>query len=478
MSHIQHVPITPRDPHRFAPVLSSDGYQELVELIDLGGAMLRDRVIWNVNSTATGGGVAELLRPLLGYARGAGVDARWTVISGTPGFFKITKRLHNHLHGGDGDGGPLGPMERGIYERTLADNAEQFVRHVSPWDVVILHDPQTAGMVQAVRRTGASVIWRCHIGLDDPNERAVRAWDFLRPYVTPADAYVFSRAGFVWDGLDPDKVVLIQPSIDVFSPKNAHQTVQQSRAILATAGILATPPGADATFRRSNGGCGRVEREALVVEDQPLTPDDAVVTQVSRWDRLKDPLGVLRGFAEHVAHDLGAHLLLAGPSATGVADDPEEVQVFASVRDAWHGLPRELQRRIHLASLPMDDVEENAAVVNALQRHSRVVVQKSLAEGFGLTVAEAMWKERPVVASRVGGIQDQIVDGVSGVLLSDPRDSRQFGDAVNGLLADVGRSRRIGEAARERVKHHFLGPRHLGRYFDLVSRMISQRVPV
>jgi trehalose synthase len=478
MSDIQHVPVAARDPHRFASVLSSDEYQELVELIDLGAAMLRDRVIWNVSYTTTGDGLAELMRPLLSYTRGAGVDARWTVIGGGAEFFTVTKRLHNHLHGIEGDGGALGPVEREVYERALAGAAEQFVRRVSPWDVVILHDPQTAGMVQAVRRTGAPVIWRCHGGLDDPDDRAAQARDFLRPYVTSADAYVFSRAAFAWDCLDPDKVVLIQPSIDVFSPKNDYQTVQQSRAILRKAGILATTAGGEATFTRSNGGCGRVERLAHMIEEQPLTPDDPVVTQVSRWEVLKDPLGVLRGFTDHVAHDLGAHLLLAGSPATAMGDDPEEAQVFASVREMWIGLPRELRRRVHLASLPMDDVEENAAVVNALQRHSRVVVQKSLAEGFGLTVAEAMWKERAVVASRIGGIQDQIVDGVSGLLLSDPRDSQQFGDAVSGLLADSDRSRRIGLAAHDRITRHFLGPHHLGCYFDLVSRLITQRVPV
>ena len=464
------------DPGGFVSVLSRGEYQTLLDLIDRAGVALRGRVIWNVNSTPAGGGVAELLRPLLGYCRGSDVDARWVVISAGADFFALTKRLHNRLHGVPGDGGALGQAERSVYERTLAANAAELVRLVSSRDIVILHDPQTAGIVQAVRGTGAAVIWRCHVGLDHPNERAREAWDFLRPYVQPADAYVFSRAAFVWEGLDQDKICVIRPSIDVFSPKNADQSTEQSLAILAKAGILTARGGVGATFTRSNGALGRVDRRADVLQEESLSPADRLVTQVSRWDWLKDPLGVLRGFTEHVPLQVEAHLLLAGPSTQAVADDPEGAEVLAAVREAWFGLPQELKRRVHLASLPMDDVEENAAVVNALQRHSVVVVQKSLAEGFGLTVAEAMWKERPVVASRIGGIQDQIVDGVSGLLLSDPCDASQFGSAVTGLLARADRARQMGAAARERVQSNFLGPAHLGHYFELIQRLIADRV--
>ncbi len=174
---------------------------------------------------------------------------------------------------------------------------------------------------------------------------------------------------------------------------------------------------------------------------------------------------------EHVADHTDAHLLLAGPATDSVADDPEGASVFAAVRAAWHAAPTDARRRVHLAALPMDDAEENAAIVNALQRHADVIVQKSLAEGFGLTVAEAMWKERPVVASRIGGIQDQIGDGESGVLISDPRDLVEFGAAVLGLLNEPERAQRIGAAARARVRAHFLGPHHFGRYFELIQRL-------
>lgn len=462
-------------PERFASVLSRGEYEALLDLITQAARELRGRVIWNVNSTAKGGGVVEMLRPLLGYCRGAGVDARWVVIPGETDFFAITKRIHNRLHGFDGDGGPLGDAEHEVYERTLAASARELVELVHPQDIVILHDPQTAGLAAAVRETGATVMWRCHVGLDVANDNARDAWAFLRGYVSAAHVFIFSRAGFAWEGLPRDRISVIRPSIDAFAPKNAEQTREQSRAIMATAGVLADDVDAYPTFTRSDGTPGRVERRAEMLEEEPLSAEVPVVMQVSRWDQLKDPLGVLFAFTEHVPSRAAAHLMLVGPSTAAVADDPEGAQVLDSVRAAWHDLPSAVRRRVHLCSLPMEDIEENAAIVNALQRHARVVVQKSLAEGFGLTVSEAMWKQRPVVGSRIGGIRDQIEDGRSGLLLSDPRDLEQTGMAITGLLDDDERAQRIGIAAQLRVQQQFLGPHHLGRYFEVMQRVTSRR---
>jgi trehalose synthase len=462
-------------PERFASVLSPGEYEALLDLVTQAARELHGRVVWNVNSTAKGGGVVEMLRPLLGYCRGAGVDARWAVISGQPEFFAITKRIHNRLHGFDGDGGSLGDGERQIYEQTLAASAQELAQLVHPQDVVILHDPQTAGLAATVRETGATVMWRCHVGVDAANERARQAWDFLRGYVLDAHVLIFSRAGFAWEGLPRDRISVIRPSIDAFAPKNAEQAREQSLAIMASAGVLAHDVDAYPTFTRSDGTPGRIERRAEMLEEEPLTADLPVVMQVSRWDQLKDPVGVVGAFADHVADRNEAHLLMVGPSTAAVADDPEGAQVLDAVRAAWHELPAPVRRRVHLCSLPMEDVEENAAIVNALQRHADVVVQKSLAEGFGLTVAEAMWKQRPVVASRIGGIRDQIEDGRSGVLLPDPRDLEQVGAAISGLLSDSERAQGIGLAAQRRVQEQFLGPHHLGRYFEVIQRVASQR---
>jgi trehalose synthase len=462
---LQHIDIAPVGPERFRDVLSP----ELLAAFEAGVAEARKvlgaRVVWNVNSTARGGGVAELLRPLVGYARGVGVDARWAVIEGDPAFFEVTKRLHNRLHGAVGDGRPLDDDARHAYEGVLRRDAEDLVALLRPGDVVILHDPQTAGMAHAVRDAGAAVIWRCHVGLDVPNEHARAAWAFLAPYVEGADAYVFSRRAFVWDGLPEERIHLIAPSIDAFAPKNQDLDAGTIEAVLNAARIVICGEDRPATYRHRDGSPGRVDRDAQLFEDRPLRPDDPFVVQVSRWDALKDPLGVIEGFAAHVPD---AHLVYAGPNVEAVSDDPEGAEVLRAAVAARDALPAEARSRIHLAALPMEDPDENAIIVNALQRAARVVVQKSLAEGFGLTVAEAMWKGRPVVASRIGGIQDQIVDGDSGVLLADPHDLAAFGAALRDLLAEPAAAERIGKRARERVRDEFLSVHSLLRYLELI----------
>jgi trehalose synthase len=467
--------ISSMSPEHFRDVLPPERYAEFERAAEEARRLLDGRVVWNINSTAKGGGVVELLGPLLAYARGSGVDARWLVIDGTPEFFAATKRIHNRLHGAEGDGLPLDDATRRVYEQVLADNLAEIAPRVRAGDVAIVHDPQPAGLVEGLRAAGAAVVWRCHVGLDHPNDRAREAWAFLAPYVEPADAYVFSRESFGWEGLDRDRIRVIAPTIDVFSPKNQDLDAETVRAVLLAAGLVERtgehPP---AAFVRQDGTPGRVERRAHVVEDAPVPLDAPVVLQVSRWDLLKDPYGVIRGFAEHVPAETGAHLVYAGPSIEAVADDPEGALVLREAIALRDGLPDEPRSRIHLATLPMHDTEENAVMVNALQRHASVIVQKSLAEGFGLTVAEAMWKARPVVASRIGGIQDQIVHGESGILLDDPRDLAAYGAAVTGLLADAEAARRMGEAARERVRDRFLSVRSLLDYSALVRELLGR----
>ena len=472
MSPIQQVEVAAAPPERFREVLG-DRFDEMTAGMGDARGIFAGRVAWHVNSTARGGGVAELLQSLLAYARGAGVDARWAVISGNPEFFQVTKRIHNLLHGSVGDGGSLGPEERRIYEQTLLAPARELSRLVRPLDVVFLHDPQTAGMLKPLLATGATIVWRCHVGLDAPNAETRRAWDFLRPYIEGAHAFVFSRRAFVWEDLPEERIWIVAPSIDAFSPKNQELDETSVGSILRRLGLSAGSKVDRPTFVRNDGTPGRVDRRAEV-RQQTLIPEDAgLITQVSRWDRLKDPVGVLSGFAEHV-RDTRAHLLLAGPEVSGVADDPEGAGVYAEVLAELERMEPAAQARAHVACLPMDDIQENAAMVNAIQRRSDVVVQKSLAEGFGLTVAEAMWKSRAVVASGRGGIQDQIDDGVTGILLADPTDLNEFGAALDTLLADPGRRIAIGEAARRRVEDQFLGTRHLMQYLHLLHGLFER----
>ena len=474
MTVVTEVPIGSLDPERFEHVLDRDRYRAFQTAIRRAQDLFAGRIVWNVNSTARGGGVAELLRSLLAYAHGAGVDARWAVIDGAPEFFSVTKRIHNNLHGAPGDGGPLGARELEVYGSVMNRNAEELISLFRGDDVVILHDPQTAGLCVRAKEAVGAVIWRCHVGLDTPNDHARRAWDFLRPMVSPADRYVFSRRAFAWEELHGDKIVVIPPSIDAFSPKNQDLDPSSVHSILSAAGLIDSEPEAPATFLREDGSPGTVVRQANLHDGGPPPPPDVpLVVQVSRWDRLKDPVGVIEGFAKYVAPNTDAHLVMAGPDVYAVDDDPEGAEVLNESLAAWKSMQNEAHERIHLVLLPMEDGEENAAMVNALQRRASVVVQKSLAEGFGLTVSEAMWKARPVVASKVGGIQEQIIDGRTGLLLADPGDLETFGGLIAELLNDPRRAASIGAEAQGRIRDEFLGPRHLMQYLDLISGLLN-----
>lgn len=476
---MRQVSISPVPVTRLTRSLSPERTEQFVALAERARAALAGRVVWNVNATATGGGVAEMLPTLLAYGLGAGVDTRWLVLDADPHFFTITKRLHNLLHGVTGDGGPLAADERAHYERALAANLEEMLADVRTGDLVVLHDPQTAGMVDGLRAAGARVVWRCHIGLDGSNDLTDRAWSFLRPYVEPADAVVFSRQAYAPDWVDPQRLWVIRPSIDALSCKNVDLDADEVAAILHTSGLLAGDGFARSTLGRFTGRSGSAvevhSRMDLVLGGSPPPADARVVLQVSRWDRLKDMAGVMTAFAYHLREMADVHLMLVGPDAWGVTDDPEGTEVLAECRALWNSLPERTRRRIHVVCLPMEDVDANALMVNALQRHAYLVAQKSIVEGFGLTVTEAMWKSRPVLASAVGGIRDQITDGVDGVLVDDPTDLAAFAAEMQGLLDDPVRAERLGRAGREHVRDEYLADRHLTQYENLLTRLATGR---
>ena len=477
---MEEVHVEPVSLDRLAAILSPDRAARLRASAVQARASFGDRVVWHVNSTPRGGGVAEMLQTLLAYGKGAGIDNRWLVLDADPGFFRTTKRLHNMLHGSPGDGGSLDQAEHEDYRAVLAANLEQLERRVAAGDIVLLHDPQTAGLAEGLRRLDARVVWRCHIGCDVPNTHSRVGWEFLRPYLQHAERLVFSRRAYAPDWADASRLVVIPPSIDPFSAKNTPLTADQVAAVLTTVGLTADGnPDGPVGFTRRDGTQGAVRAHqrtgGVLLETEPPSLSVPLVVQVSRWDRLKDMAGVMAGFVRAMADDSAgeAHLVLAGPAVSGVSDDPEGAEVLAGCREQWRRLPEKMRRRIHLASLPMDDSDENATIVNALQRHAAVVVQKSLAEGFGLTVTEPMWKGRAVVASRVGGIQDQITHEKDGLLLDDPADLAGFANLLNRVLADESEAGRLGVAAHARVLAEYLGDRHLDQYVDLFAGLVA-----
>jgi trehalose synthase len=458
----------------FVELVGAARVEAIAAVADATRAALGRHTVWNINSTAAGGGVAEVLRSLLTYSRGLGVEVRWLVIEGPPEFFAITKRLHNALHDNAGDGSKLGAEQAALYERVLADNVAQLEDLVRPGDAVICHDPQTAGLVPHLRRLGERVVWRCHIGHEGAGREVDLGWAFLRKYLEDVPLAVFSRAAYAPSWIPRAHAVTLPPNIDPFSVKNQWISDRCTQSILATIGIVErSADGRCSVYVREDGTIGEVRRPVEVIRMGDPPPWSApLVVQVSRWDRMKDHVGVLEGFArllDEQPRELGAQLVLAGPSAGGVADDPESTEVLREIEHAWRSRPERVRRRVQVVQLPMTDTDENAAMVNALQRHASVIVQKSLREGFGLTVTEAMWKRRPIVASAVGGIQDQIRDGVEGLLVHDPTDAAETARALWRVLESPDLGRRLGAAARERVRERYLSIASLERWGRLIQ---------
>ncbi len=466
--------IQSRDPFRFASVIGPERTDALLSLAEEARLLLAGKCVFNINSTAAGGGVAEMLHVLLGYLRHMGIDARWLVIEADAPFFAVTKRLHNHLYGDPGDGGPLGPAEHDVYERTMAANGHDVAASARAGDVVVLHDPQTAGLAQRLKSLGCYVVWRSHVGLDEQNEHSAVGWEFLRQYLEPfVDHYVFTDARFSPSWVPEDRCSIIWPSIDPFSPKNQELSDVTVEAILTHVGIVSGRVG-DTTYERIDGSPGRVESYCDVIRTgPPPTPEIPLVVQISRWDRMKDMVGVMSAFASYVDSGREAQLVLAGPVVTAVADDPEGGAVLQECWRRWRELPHAVRRRVQLVCVPMHDLDENAVIVNALQRHAAVVSQKSLAEGFGLTIAEAMFKGVPVVASAVGGIVDQVIDSTTGFLIDDPSDLSAFGTAVCRLLDDPDLAHRFGEAGRGEALATHLGDTHLERWLGVIREVLD-----
>ena len=378
--------------------------ESVVEDLKLIAVHLRGKRILNVNSTAVGGGVAEILNRMVPLLRELGLDVRWDVIKGGKDFFEVTKKFHNALHGGRVD---ISEKDFEIFMETSRSNLEAME---TSGDIIFIHDPQPIVLVR--KRGDNKWIWRCHIDLSEPKKKV---WRFLKEFIVQYDAAVFSAPAF--SRTLPIRQFLIAPSIDPLSDKNRELPQEVIDGVLSKYGVP---------------------------KDKPI------ITQISRFDRLKDPLGVIATYRLVKKH-IDCRLLLAGGTAT---DDPEGQKVYEEVMESAKG-----DSDIHILAIAQNDLE-----INALQRASTVILQKSLKEGFGLTVSEALWKSKPVVASNVGGIPLQVKNRYSGLLCYSP-EGAAF--AVKQFLTSPDYARQIGENGREHVRNNFLITRHLRDYMLL-----------
>jgi trehalose synthase len=379
----------------------------VIEELRTAAQKLYGRRVVNVNSTAVGGGVAEILNRMVPLVKELGIDAHWEVIRGGDPFYGLTKKIHNGLHGVPAE---LSPEEEAIYWNTQEANAATLDLG---GDIVFVHDPQPAGLIRYRSKLGGRWIWRCHVDVSEPS---AAIWRFLEPTVEQYEASVFSAPSFAQQL--KIRQVLIAPSIDPLSDKNKELPEETVRSAM----------------------------ERLKI---PL--DRPIVTQVSRFDRLKDPLGVIEAY-RMVKPYVDCQLVLAGGSA---ADDPEGAQVLAEVRERAKDDPD-----IHVLELPPTSHIE----INALQRASTVILQKSIKEGFGLTVSEALWKGKPVIAGAVGGIPLQITHKYSGILTHSVDGTAYW---LKQLLQSPEFAQKLGENGREQVRDNFLLTRHLRDYLSL-----------
>ena len=405
---IATVPLKPRL-QDYAAVVGEPEIDELRALAQ----RLAGRHVKMVNSTAVGGGVAEILNRLVPLLEEVGLPTRWEVITGGEDFFVVTKGFHNALHGAPCEVPPE------WFEIFLATNEENRRRMEFDEDYVVIHDPQPIALVGARDHGHNNWVWRCHIDLSRPNEQV---WEFLRPFVEKYDAALFSSPAFTH--ALPIPQFLFTPTIDPLADKNRELNPEFIRAVLERFGV---------------------------------DPKRPILTQISRFDRLKDPVGVIQAY-RIVRKHYDCQLVLAGG---GASDDPEGEAVLQEVEEAAKG-----DQDIHILNLPSWSAPE----INALQRASTIVIQKSLREGFGLTVSEALWKKKPVVASAVGGIPRQVIHKLTGMLVHSVEGTAY---QIRFLLSNPSIATRLGENGHEHVKENFLNTRNLKRY--LVLFLILQK---
>ena len=398
---------------RYAEIIGEAAMDSLVNI----AARLKDRKIVHVNSTRAGGGVAEILSSMVPLSKELGLDVSWEVIEGDESFFNCTKMLHNTLQGMPGT---LSGRQMDIYAETNARNAERLKDALQDADYVFIHDPQPAALINSFPQRKGKWIWRCHIDVSAPNKGV---WQFIKNQVSGYDASIFSLPDFAQKLPHPQ--FLITPSIDPLAEKNI-------------------------PLERSE-----VEK---TYEELGVPMDKPIILQVSRFDKFKDPLGVIESYRiikEHV----DVRLVLAGGEAD---DDPEASEILSEVRAAVDG-----DEDISVLLLPSDSHRE----INALQTGADVVIQKSLKEGFGLTVTEAMWKKKAVIGGNVGGIRLQVINRFNGFRVRTPE-----GAAIRTryLLSHPWKMEKMGRNAREYVLENFLITGHLRRYMTLLISLEAQ----
>ena len=447
---------------------------------------LKGRTIWMVNSTAIGGGVAEMLPSQMRIMRSLGINIEWLVIEASENaFFNLTKRIHNAIHGSGN--APFTDEDRQVYEKVNAQNLDKALEFIKDGDLVVIHDPQPMPLGRMIREhKNVKMVWRCHIGLETENEATKNVWGFLSPYFKDYDNFVFSLASYVPD-IIKEKTSIIPPAIDPLSHKNRMLWMSKCLGILQQSGIIREQlpmlyPNYKHQVRRvmPDGSFESVNHDSEL--DIIFHP---TVLQISRWDRLKGFKELMQAFIlmkrenekktdkKSLAYRRIRHtrLALGGPDPAFVSDDPEGMEVLNELIEQYKGLSVDLQRAIALLLLPLDNPKENALIVNALQRSATIVVQNSIQEGFGLTATEAMWKQRPVLVSGAAGLRAQVQHDINGKINPDPANIPELAKSLEEMLSNPLERDKWGFNGQVRVINKFTLFSQIRSWLDLLSGM-------
>ncbi len=410
---------------------------------------LKGCTIWMVNSTATGGGVAEMLPSQMSLMREQGVSVEWLVIDATDEhFFDLTKRIHNAIHGSGT--GKFTEEDRAIFQAVNENNVARAIDKIQDGDLVVIHDPQPMPLAAMIRKhRNVKTIWRCHIGLEEDNEVTDGVWSFLSHYFDDYDHFVFSLTAYVPESIK-EKTAIITPAIDPLSHKNRILQMHKIIGILHQSGIIDDRPPIlyemyDHQVRRvqPDGSFGEVNAHSKL--DMIYRP---TALEISRWDRLKGWHELMQAFISMKRYNEShgdpesreykriqkSRLVLGGPDPKFVSDDPEGTAVLNELIEEYKSIDGDLQDDIAILLLPLDNKIQNALIVNALQQASSIVVQNSLQEGFGLTATEGMWKLKPMLVSGAAGLKQQVVHGVHGLINEDPRDLESLAQCLATML--------------------------------------------
>ncbi len=446
---------------------------------------LKDTTIWMVNSTAIGGGVAEMLPSQMRILRELGLKIEWLVIEADDQhFFEVTKNIHNAIHGSGA--GQFTEEDKEVYERVNEENLDKALSFIKDGDIVVIHDPQPMPLGAHIRKhRDVRLVWRCHIGLNEENDTTRSVWDFLSNYTDSYDHFVFSLIEYVPEVLS-DRSIIITPAIDPLSHKNRMLQIHKCIGILHQSGVINDRdpilyPFYEHGVRRvmPDGSFNEVNHHSKL--DLVYRP---VVTQISRWDRLKGFKELMDAFIhmkrenENRDPDTLAYrriqksrLVLAGPDPKYVSDDPEGMEVLEELTREYKSIPAALQDDIAILLLPLDNPKENALIVNALQFSSSIVVQNSIQEGFGLTATEAMWKKTPVLVSGAAGLVHQVIDNQTGKVNHDPSDIVSLSESLDLMLNNPKERDKWAFNGQVRVIENFTLFTQLKDWLELLARL-------